>query len=115
MKTDELLDLLASGEGPVARHALARRMGIALLAGGLAALLLVMSLYGVRSDLAEVARTPLFWAKVALPGSLALLALWLNQRLARPGVPGGAAWVLLGLPLLLVWLGAVLSLSLIHI
>ncbi len=111
MKTDELLDLLASGEGPVARHALARRMGIALLAGGLAALLLVMSLYGVRSDLAEVARTPLFWAKVALPGSLALLALWLNQRLARPGVPGGAAWVLLGLPLLLVWLGAVLSLA----
>ena len=58
-----------------------------------------------------MARTPLFWAKVALPGSLALLALWLNQRLARPGVPGGAAWVLLGLPLLLVWLGAVLSLA----
>lgn len=111
MKTDELINLLANDEGPVDRHVLARRIGVALLAGGLAALLLVMSLYGVRSDLAEVARTPLFWAKVALPGSLALLALWLNQRLARPGVPGGTVWVLLGLPLLLVWLGAALSLA----
>ncbi|MHA6197265.1 DUF1109 domain-containing protein [Pseudomonas wadenswilerensis] len=111
MKTDELIDLLVSGEGPVDRHVLLRRMGIALLGGGLAALLLTMTLYGVRPDIAEVARTPLFWAKVALPGSLALLAIWLNRRLSRPGVKGGAVWALLGLPLLLVWLGAVLSLA----
>lgn len=111
MKTDELIDLLASGEGPVDRHVLLRRMGIALLGGGLAALLLTMVLYGVRPDIAEVSRTPLFWAKVALPGSLTLLAIWLNRRLSRPGVKGGAAWALLGLPLLLVWLGALLSLA----
>lgn len=110
MNTDELIDLLASGEGPVERHALARRLGVALLGGGLGALLLTMTLYGVRADLAEVAVTPLFWAKVALPGSLALLALWLTQRLARPGVRGGAAWALLVLPLLLVWLGAAVTL-----
>ncbi|WP_371233584.1 DUF1109 domain-containing protein [Pseudomonas sp. QE6] len=110
MNTNELIDLLASGEGPVERHALARRLGLALLGGGLGALLLMAALYGVRADLAEVARTPLFWAKVALPGSLALLALWLNQRLARPGVRGGAAWTLLVLPLLLVWLGAAVTL-----
>lgn len=111
MKTDELIDLLASGEGPVDRHALARRLGIGLLGGAFGALLLTVALYGVRPDLAEVARTPLFWAKVALPGSLAALALWLNQRLARPGVKGGAAWTLLSLPLALVWLGAALSLA----
>lgn len=110
MNTHELIDLLASGEGPVERHALARRLGFALLGGGLGALLLMAALYGVRADLAEVARTPLFWAKVALPGSLALLALWLNQRLARPGVRGGAVWTLLVLPLLLVWLGAAVTL-----
>lgn len=111
MNTNELIDLLASGEGPVERHALARRLGLALLGGALGALLLTMTLYGVRADLAEVARTPLFWAKVALPGSLALLALWLTQRLARPGVRGGAAWTLLGLPLLLVWIGATIALA----
>ncbi|MDU9389888.1 DUF1109 domain-containing protein [Pseudomonas sp. zfem002] len=111
MNTDELINLLASGEGPVDRRVLLRRLGIALLGGGLAALLLTISLYGVRADLGEVARTPLFWAKVALPGSLAVLAIWLNRRLSRPGVKGGGVWLLLGLPLLLVWLGAALSLA----
>ncbi|MCJ1885071.1 DUF1109 domain-containing protein [Pseudomonas sp. LA21] len=111
MNTDELIDLLASGEGPVERHALARRLGVALLGGGLGALLLTMTLYGVRADLAEVAVTPLFWAKVALPGSLTVLALVLTQRLARPGVRGGAAWTMLVLPLLLVWLGAAITLA----
>ncbi|MFT0519630.1 DUF1109 domain-containing protein [Pseudomonas faucium] len=111
MKTDELIALLASGEGPVDRHVAARRLGRALLLGMLGALLLAATLYGVRSDLAEVARTSLFWAKLALPGSLALLGLWLTQRLARPGVQGGALWGLLGVPLLLVWLGAAISLA----
>jgi hypothetical protein len=111
MKTDELISLLAAGEGPVQHHATGRRLGLAVLLGGLAAVVMTMALYGVRSDLAEVARTPLFWAKVALPGSLALLGLWLTSRLARPGVRGGLAWGLLGLPLLLLWLGAALSLA----
>ncbi|MDH1576314.1 DUF1109 domain-containing protein [Pseudomonas sp. GD03746] len=110
MKTDELITLLAAGEEPVGRHALARRLALALLAGTLGAVLMTVALYGVRSDLAEVARTPLFWAKLALPASLALLGLWLTQRLARPGVRGGVVWQLLGLPLLLVWLGAAISL-----
>lgn len=111
MKTDELISLLASGEGPVDRHALVRRLGLALAGGALMALLLTATLYGVRADLAQVAATPLFWGKVALPGSLALLAIWLNQRLSRPGVKGGAAWTLLALPVLLVWLGGALSLA----
>ncbi|MGJ7550494.1 DUF1109 domain-containing protein [Pseudomonas alloputida] len=111
MKTDDLISLLAAGEGPVQHNATIRRLGLAVLLGGLAAVLMTAALYGVRSDLAEVARTPLFWAKVALPGSLALLGLWLTSRLARPGVRGGLAWGLLGLPLLLLWLGAALSLA----
>ncbi|MFJ4052728.1 DUF1109 domain-containing protein [Pseudomonas sp. NPDC089743] len=110
MKTEELITLLAAGEGPVDRHALARRLALALLAGTLAAVLMTVAFYGVRSDLGEVVRTPLFWAKLALPTSLALLGLWLTQRLARPGVRGGIAWQLLGLPLLVVWLGAAISL-----
>ncbi|RAS22206.1 MULTISPECIES: DUF1109 domain-containing protein [unclassified Pseudomonas] len=111
MKTDDLISLLAAGEGPVQRNVPNRRLGLAVLLGLLAAVLMTAALYGVRSDLAEVARTPLFWAKVALPGSLAALGLWLTSRLARPGVRGGVAWGLLGLPLLLLWLGAALSLA----
>jgi len=111
MKTDDLISLLAEGEGPVQLNATGRRLGLAVLLGLLAAVLMTVALYGVRSDLAEVARTPLFWAKVALPSSLAALGLWLTSRLARPGVRGGQAWGLLGLPLLLLWLGAALSLA----
>lgn len=111
MKTDDLIALLAAGEGPVDRHVIARRMAWALLLGLAGALLLTVALYGVRGDLAEVAQTPLFWAKVALPSSTALIGLWLTTRLARPGVRAGAGWKLLGLPLLLVWLGAAISLA----
>lgn len=111
MKTNELIDLLSAGESAVDRRVLGKRLAIALFAGGLGALLLMAALFGVRPDLAEVLRTPLFWAKVALPGSLAPLALWLSSRLARPGVSGGAAWVLLGLPVLAVWLGGALELA----
>ena len=110
MKTDDLISLLAVAEGPVDRHVLVRRLAAALLGAALGALLMTVVLYGVRNDLAEVARTPLFWAKVALPASLALLGLGLTQRLARPGVGGGVLWPLLGVPLLLVWLGAAISL-----
>jgi hypothetical protein len=111
MKTDDLISLLVAGEGPVQRIVPSRHLGLAVLLGLLAAVLMTAALYGVRSDLAEVARTPLFWAKVALPGSLAALGLWLTSRLARPGVRGGMVWGLLGLPLLLLWLGAALSLA----
>ncbi|TLP64878.1 MULTISPECIES: DUF1109 domain-containing protein [Pseudomonas] len=111
MKTNELIDLLSARESAVDRHLAGKRFAIALVGGALGAALLMAALFGVRPDLGEVARTPLFWAKVALPGSLALLALWLSNRLARPGVRGGAAWVLLALPALLVWIGAALQLA----
>ncbi|WP_263262954.1 DUF1109 domain-containing protein [Pseudomonas sp. RIT-PI-S] len=111
MNTDELISLLAAGDTAVDRLALRRRFTIALVAGGLGAVLLMATLYGVRADIAVVGRTPLFWAKVALPGSLALLGLWLASRLARPGMRGGAVWLALAVPLLLVWLGGALALA----
>ncbi|WP_152227508.1 DUF1109 domain-containing protein [Pseudomonas sp. SCB32] len=110
MKTNELINLLVAGESPVDRHAMGKRFAVAWVGGVLGALLLMAMVFGVRPDLAEVSRTPLFWAKVALPGSLMTLSLWLSSRLARPGVRGGVAWLLLGLPVLLVWLGGVLEL-----
>lgn len=57
MKTDDLIALLAAGEGPVDRHALGRRMLLALVAGGLVAVLLTVAIFGVRGDLAQVAHT----------------------------------------------------------
>ncbi|KXK67269.1 hypothetical protein BC89_33140, partial [Pseudomonas monteilii] len=73
MKTNELIDLLSAGEGAVDRHVSGKRFAFGLLAGALGALLLITAIFGVRPDLGEVVRTPLFWAKVALPGSLAFI------------------------------------------
>lgn len=111
MKTDELISLLAAGDTTVEKHALSWRFAVALCSGLFGAFLLMAALYGVRADLGDVMRLPLFWAKVALPASLAILALWLCSRLARPGVRGGAIWWALALTVSLVWLGSLAVLA----
>ena len=106
MKTDDLISMLATGVTPVDRHVVSRRFGIALAVGAAVATLLVASTLHFRTDLAEVAATPLFWAKVALPLSLLLGALWMATRLARPGMATGACWPGIAVPFVAVWLGA---------
>jgi len=106
MKTDDLISMLATGVPPVDRHVVSRRFGIAVATGAALAILLVAMTLHVRADLADVAVTPLFWAKVALPLSLLLGALWMATRLARPGMPIGACWPGVTAPFAAVWLGA---------
>lgn len=106
MKTDDLISMLATGVAPVDRHVVGRRFGIAIAAGAAMALLLLSITLHFRADLAEVAATPLFWAKVALPLSLMLGALWMVMRLARPGMAFAGGWPGISVPFAAVWLGA---------
>jgi len=108
MKTQDLVALLAADVTPVDRHILGKRLGWALLLGGLGSTLLMAIWFGVRPDLAQVAQTPLFWFKLAFPLALAGASLWACARLARPGVAIGGAAVAVALPLATVWLAAVL-------
>ncbi|RFU45409.1 DUF1109 domain-containing protein [Paraburkholderia sp. DHOC27] len=106
MKTDDLISLLATGVAPVDRHTVMKRFALAILVGIVGATLLMSSVLGVRHDLAEVATTPIFWAKVALPLSLMIGSLWMSTRLARPGVAvGGSRWAIAA-PVAAVWLAA---------
>lgn len=104
MKTDQLVALLAAGAAPVAPHAVARRFAAALALGGLGAVLLLVFWLGLRPDLAQLARLPLFWVKPAFPAALAGAALLAAARLARPGMRLGRVGLGLAWPLLLVWL-----------
>ena len=123
METDKLIAMLAKDPEPVARGALGRRYGAALAAGAAGALVLMLAFFGVRPDLAQAARDPMFWVKLAVPLALLAAALAGATRLARPGVragyaaeallvPIGGIWVLAGIALLLAAPGERLALVL---
>ena len=109
MNTDELVSLLAANAAPVDRHAVSRRLGIALAWGCLGAALLLALAFGVRADLGQMPLVPMFWLKLAFPAfpaCLAVAGLVAVARLSRPGMRPGGVWAGLGLPVLLVWLMA---------
>jgi hypothetical protein len=68
--------------------------------------LLMAILLGVRADLAEAVRLPMFWVKLGFPVCLAGAALVAATRLARPGVPLGRVPAALVAPVIVVWLMA---------
>jgi hypothetical protein len=103
MKTDDLIALLAADSAPVPRHAAARSLALALLAGLPLALAIVVLFYGIRPDLALAVHWPMFWAKLLFGVLIALGGLVALQRLARPGVRLGGAWLGPVMPVLLVW------------
>ena len=110
MKTDSLISLLSTGVEPVDRHVLTKRFGLAMLAAACGSTILMAVVYGVRPDINPLWTTPIFWAKVAFPLSLAAISLVVTARLSRPGSVVGAAGAALALPFLAVWLAAVVLL-----
>ena len=109
MKTADLMALLAVDSLPVARHATRHRLSLALLVGVALALAMVLIGYGPRSDLLQAVAWPMFWVKLAVPITVAMGGFASLQRLARPGVPLGARWVGLALPVVIVWTLALIS------
>jgi hypothetical protein len=110
MKTDELIAMLASDAGPVAPRVWQQRYVLALGAGVLGALLLMVILLGVRPDIAEAVRLPMFWVKLAFPAVLAAVTLLAAVRLSRPGMALGHIAFALAAPVLAIWLLAAVSL-----
>ena len=110
MKTDDLVTMLAAGAGPVESGATTRRYATALGWGAFGATLLMAILLGVRPDLAEAVRLPMFWLKLAFPGCLAAGALYAVARLSRPGVQLGRVSAALAAPVLAMWLLAAFAL-----
>ena len=55
MNTDDLVSMLSTGVEPVDPKAIAKRFSLAMLIGGVVALLVILLRFGVRPDLAEVA------------------------------------------------------------
>lgn len=110
MKTNDLVKLLATGEGSVDRHVMARRYTVALSVGVIAATLLMLGILGVRADLAEAIRLPMFWVKLGFVASLAVASLLAVLRLSRPGQQLNGVRYALVTPLLIMLLLAAIVL-----
>jgi hypothetical protein len=106
MKTDDLISLLSTGIAPVDPRVSARRFARAIVLGGAGSLVLMAVIFGVRPDIGVMFRTPIFWAKMAFPASLALATLFLAARQARPGMAAGKLWAAPAVPVLVVWSAA---------
>lgn len=111
MKTDELVAMLASGGGVVPSGGAGYRFALALGWGAFAATLLMALLLGVRPDLDEAARQPMFWVKLGFPAALAAAGLLGAMRLSRPGASLEGVSGTLAVPVLAMWVLAVVALA----
>lgn len=103
MKTDELIGMLATGVEPVPRRAATRRLVWALLLGVPLAAAIMATEYGVRRDLVQAMFWPMLWMKIMFSFAIAWGGFVVAQRLSRPGVRVGRAWLGLAVPVGLVW------------
>ncbi|WP_019938931.1 DUF1109 domain-containing protein [Bordetella sp. FB-8] len=99
MKTQDLVARLASNVSPVERNAVPRRFNRALVRGLAGSTILLVALYGVRSDMPERILTTIFWVRLVFPLAIIVAAMKLAQRLGRPGAPLGTAWFAAVLPI----------------
>jgi hypothetical protein len=111
MRTDDLVDLLATGAGAVEPEGIRHRYATALGWGALGATLCMAIGLGVRPDLAAAATTPMFWVKLAYPVVVAGSALMMALRLGRPGAGVGRAPYAVVAPVLAMWLLAFVALA----
>lgn len=109
MNTDELINMLASGDSRPPAKPLRRILG--WLALSMLTSFALMALFlGVRSNLMQVLMLPAFWMKFVFTIALACIGWRLTARLSSPGSRTGLVAALLALPLLALWSFAAVSL-----
>jgi len=85
MKTDDLIEALAGRLEPASPRAPLAWLAL-WVAAGVAVSFLVMVLWrGLRPDLHVAMTTPMFWSKFFYTLMLGAAALWLAERMGRPG------------------------------
>lgn len=106
MKTRDLVTRLASDISPVERNAAPRLLNRALMLGLAGSTVLLVALYGVRSDMPQLILTTMFWVRLVFPLAIIAAAMKLAERLGRPGAPLKFAWFAVALPIVTMLLAA---------
>jgi hypothetical protein len=110
MRTDELINLLAAG--PEVNAPPPPVWHNTLLIGGavVVSTLLMMALLGIRQDLLEVIGQPVFVLKVVFVAALVLTGKIASKHLSLPGARLALLPALIAIPLLIMFVMAVLAL-----
>ena len=110
MRTNDLVLMLATSAAAVEPNVAARRYATAMTLGAAGAMLLMVMLLGVRTDLAQAISLPKFWIKFGFVACMAAASLLLALRLSRPGRQLNQAPNLLAAPVLAIWILAAVAL-----
>lgn len=110
MKTDDLINMLASGPDVSAPKKPASRFALLIALGLIASVVLMLTFLGMRPNLAELSTLPAFWIKIAFVISLCAAGWIATSRLSSPGTRITMLPALIGTPILLIWMAAAISL-----
>ncbi len=86
MPPEDLARLLGGLATPVPRHAVSRRLSVALGIGAIGTLIMILGRLGLRADLGSAMLGFPFWMKWGYTIALATVAIIATARLARPEV-----------------------------
>lgn len=110
MKTDDLINMLASGPDVAAPKIPVRRFALLIALGVLASIAIMMMTLGLRPNMLELAMLPAFWIKMAFVVALAGTGWITVTRLSTPGVRTAMLPALIAAPIVLIWLAAAATL-----
>lgn len=91
MKTEDLIDVLARGEGAAARPNIAPRLAVAVGGGLVIGLGLLLASIGFRPDIGV--ELPIVLAKTVFSAVFAIIGVAAVMRLARPGAGGRGRFI----------------------
>ncbi len=104
MKTDDLINMLATGAGQELTGNPWRRLMLAICFGTLGSTILMMKAIPLNPALESAMQMPEFWVKLGFAASIAAISLLLAVRLGRPGAGLGNAAQALMAPILAIWI-----------
>ncbi len=111
MKTNDLIDMLATGANLEQAGDPWRRLVHAIGFGTLVSTILMVKAIPVNPDLANVMQLLAFWEKLGFAAAIAAVALLMVFRLSTPGVRLGNLFPALMAPILAIWILAGIALA----
>lgn len=110
MKTDDLVLMLATGAEPTPPYVAARRYTVALGWGVPISFALMLATIGLLEDLKGALALPGFWIKLGFVIGLTAASLAATLCLSRPGARCGHTPSTLALPIVILWVLALMTL-----